>query len=436
MLIASALLSAATAGVPAAGDAAIAGFDLARGPGVERTEEAPPTPAAEPGPVTPSPPAPPAPPPVDAMLIVSQFLDAPVAGDADGTVRYGAKIDGYINVLGSIVGIGNDWSLQLRPEARLGESANGVIGLLPTNTALFLPEDGRDVVDLSATITHRWNSGATLSVGKVNALDISARFPVIGGGGHEGFSNIAFALPPSSVIPNSVTGAFLNVPTDGVEYRAFVFDVRPASRRSNLDGAFSEGVGLLLGASIDATIAGLKGVYTVRAVGTTRSEVSEELPLALTPPPGFGFGEENGEFSVALSIAQNIVEHDFPPGTLPPGVSPRGIGVFGAFQFTTGDPSFIDISGYAGISGNPKARPFDRFGIGWFRYSLTDDLVDALARFVPIEDEEGVEAFYTLQLPPSIPGRPRLTANVQYVDGGIVPRASGVVAGLRLFSRF
>ena len=51
---------------------------------------------------------------------------------------------------------------------------------------------------------------------------------------------------------------------------------------------------------------------------------------------------------------------------------------------------------------------------------------------MPLEDEEGVEAFYTLGLDETF----RLTANLQLIDSAIAPRATALLAGLRLVTEF
>ena len=74
----------------------------------------------------------------------------------------------------------------------------------------------------------------------------------------------------------------------------------------------------------------------------------------------------------------------------------------------------------------------DRFGIAWFRYSLTNQLVRVLSNRLALEDEEGLEAFYTVELAKPV----RLTASIQVIDSAVTVRDTGVIAGLRLTTRF
>lgn len=369
-------------------------------------------------------PASPASAPIKSRVLFSQFADLPVSGDADGTLRYGGKIDGYFDIGGSALGIGDSWSVHIHPEFKYGESANGLVGLLPSNTQLFYPDEG-DVFDLNVNITKRWKSGTTLTVGKVNVLDLAAQLPVVGGGGHDGFQNLAMALPPSAIVPGSITGALLNVPTKKALYRLWVFDPQSQSTKTGFESPFDKGVAFLSSVTLPTKIGGKPGYYALKLAGSTRSEIAaESLPAALIPGPGSSFGHRKGEFSAVLAGYQFIGVYPEAPG--------KGWGIFGQVYVSKGDPTFLDKSGFIGISGNPRFRTQDRFGIAWFRYSLTDDLVDVLANRVPLEDEEGVEAFYTLGLSKNL----RLTADVQIVDSAVAVRDTGVTAGMRLTAEF
>ena len=361
---------------------------------------------------------------ISTRVVWSQFADVPVSGDAASTLRYGGKIDAYIDIKGSAVGADDSLSLHIHPEFKYGESSNGTIGLIPANTQLFYPGDG-DVFDLSINLTKKWKSGSSLTIGKINILDLAAMIPIQGGGGHDGFQNLSLALPPSAIVPGSVTGALVNIPTKDVLWRVIVFDPELQSRRSGLENPFSVGVGVLASATFPVKIGGQQGYYAIKIAGSSRGVIAHEaLPLALVPAPGSGFGDRRGEISAIFAFNQFLSQDLSNPG--------KGIGIFGQVYFSNGDPTFLDASGFIGIAGNPRARPQDRFGISYFHYSLTDGLVDVLRHRVALEDEEGVEAFYTVQLA----DRFRLTTNVQIVDSAVAKRKTGVTAGLRLTTTF
>lgn len=370
--------------------------------------------------------APPAPKPLDVRVVASQFVDVPVGGDARSLARYSGRVDGYIEINSSVYGGPSNLSIKLRPEYTWGKDSNGQVGLIPGNTALFRPETAGDF-DLSASLLYRWNSGATLEVGKMNLLDTSGALPIVGSDGHFGFQNLGIALPPTAVVPNTLTGAMLTVPKGKMIYRAWVFDPDSQYQRTGFETAFESGVAFMAAAARRTSVDGKPGIVNLAIVGSTRDSFAQDiLPRALTPPPQpFGtFGDESGELAMQLSYYQFVKLYPEAPG--------KGWGILARFQASTGDPTFLDYSGYFGVSGNPRFRPKDRFGLAYFHYSLTDELVDDIAFRLGIEDETGVEAFYTHQIFDTV----GLTANVQVVDSAVAFRDTGVTVGARLTTVF
>lgn len=362
--------------------------------------------------------------PLKTRVVISQFVDSPISGDADKTLRYGGRIDGYFDLKGSAFGAGDSITLNVRPEYTWGKDSNGVVGLIPSNTAMFRGENRGDF-DLSVSVTKQWKSGASLIVGKINVLDQAGKLPVVGSDGHHGFENLSMALPPSAIIANTLTGAFLQVPTKKVLYRLWVFDPDSQYGRTGFETAFRSGIGFLASATVPVKIGGKPGYYALKLSGSSRNDINaDSLPAALIPSPTSPFGHKRGEFAAVLAGYQYLGVYPESPG--------KGWGIFGQVYVSNGDPTFLDRSGFVGISGNPRGRPQDRFGVAWFRYSLTNTLVDALSTRFALQDEEGVEAFYTLGLHENF----ELTADVQVVDSAVTARDTGVVAGLRLTASF
>lgn len=362
--------------------------------------------------------------PIDTRFIWSHFTDLPVAGDAASTLRYGGKIDALIDVKGSAFGLDDSIRLHLQPEFKYGESANGTVGLIPANSQLFYPGAG-EVFDLSVNVTKTWKSGTSLTVGKINLLTLAEQVPVLGGGGHEGFQNLAMALPPTAVVPGSILGAQLNVPTEKAFYRLWVFDPRSQSRQTGFEDPFGDGVAALAAVTVPTRIAGRRSFVSVRVTGSTRSTLaSEGLPAVLIPGPMADFGNRKGELAGAVALYHFVKEYPEAPG--------KGVALFGQVFASAGNPTFLDRSAFLGVIGSPRARPQDKFGLSAFVYSLSDGLVDALSTRLALEDEEGIEAFYTYQLAKPL----RVTASVQVIDSAVTVRDTGVIAGLRLSARF
>ena len=92
----------------------------------------------------------------------------------------------------------------------------------------------------------------------------------------------------------------------------------------------------------------------------------------------------------------------------------RGWGVFGHAGISIGAPAILDWSMTAGIAGSVPiaSRPRDRFGIGYFRFSLEDRIAGGLAPILPVGDEQGGEIYYSAQILRML----QLTASAQFVD--------------------
>lgn len=374
---------------------------------------------APPEPPAPEPAKQPAKKPLELHLTASQFVDAPVGGDARSVARYGGRVDGYFTYNAS-----PNLSIKLRPEFTWGETSNGEIGLIPANAALFRSEGNGDF-DLSASLQYKWDSGATLEVGKINLIDTSLTIPIMQSNGHYGFQNLGIVLPPTGIAPNTITGAMLTVPTKKMLYRLWVFDPDSQYGRTGFETAFKSGTAFLAAAARRYRLGGQPGIFNVAVAGSTRTGIATDiLPTALTPPANGSFGDARGELALQLSAYQFLDTFPEAPG--------KGWGILARFQASAGDPTFLDYSGYFGFSGNPRWRPEDRFGIAYFHYSLTDELVEDIAFRLPIEDEDGVEVFYTWQFAKGF----GLTGSMQVVDSAVKFRDVGVTVGVRLTAGF
>jgi porin len=72
-------------------------------------------------------------------------------------------------------------------------------------------------------------------------------------------------------------------------------------------------------------------------------------------------------------------------------------------------------------------RRQDRFGIAYFRYSLSSDLFDGLRPIISLENEQGIEAYYSYAVWPWL----RITADLQVIDPAFSDNDRSVFLGLR-----
>jgi porin len=111
----------------------------------------------------------------------------------------------------------------------------------------------------------------------------------------------------------------------------------------------------------------------------------------------------------------------------------HGWGIFGSIGFSDANPTPLGGGGFIGVGGNSPipGRKEDRFGLGYFYYWFSDDLVNAIAPLVDINPEQGVEAFYNFHVAPGV----YLSTDLQVVDPAIGDDTA-VFGGFRLQTIF
>jgi porin len=371
----------------------------------------------------PPPPAAPSQPPVIVTGALTQFVGASVSGDGSNALQYGGRIDVY-----ATAPVSDRFSITFHPEFIYGNSTNSVGGntILPVNTAMFFPSEGNEDFDLSVSFTQKIGKASSLTFGKINLLDLAAKTPIIGGGGLEGFQNIALAAPPSGLVPPSLLGAILSVPTKSGIFSFWIYDPVGTTNKTGLSDPFGSGVAALVSATFPVKIGGKSGYQNIKFSANTKTGLNlNDLPELILPPGTTIISQRKGAWNFTYSFQQFLWQNPNVPGT--------GWGVFGQIGRSDGNPTPLDWSGLIGVAGNPSvSRPADKFGVAYFRQSFSNVLEAAVSPVFNLQDEQGVEAFYTAQLGKTF----RLTGNVQIVDPAVAAKSTAVVLGLRLRAGF
>ncbi len=117
-----------------------------------------------------------------------------------------------------------------------------------------------------------------------------------------------------------------------------------------------------------------------------------------------------------------------------PGAPGQGFGVFAEYGVSEGNPNPIKWHLIAGLSGTGVFdRELDRWGVGYFKYVLSQDLKDSLAELGDgRRDEWGVEAYYNFAVTPWL----RVSGNVQWIRPTDPDKKNATFAGLRTQVRF
>jgi porin len=131
--------------------------------------------------------------------------------------------------------------------------------------------------------------------------------------------------------------------------------------------------------------------------------------------------EKEGSFNVSLQVGHLLLENPVRRG--------QGLGVYAKAAIADGNPNPIGASFVGGFAGHGivPSRPDDSFGVGYFYYRFSRDLQDALDPLIEFNDEQGIEAFYSLTLTPWF----RLTADLQVIDPSTRSSEIAVIGALR-----
>lgn len=362
-------------------------------------------------------------PPVIVTAALTNFVGASVSGDGSDKARFGGRLDVY-----ATVPVSDRFSVTLHPEFVYGKSTNSIGGntILPVNTAMFFPSDGEEDFDLSISATQKIGKAASVTFGKINLLDLVAKTPIIGGGGLDGFQNIALAAPPSGLVPPSLLGAILSVPTKSGIFSLWVYDPVGTTNKTGLKDPFGSGVAALVSATFPVKIGGKAGYQNIKFSANTKTGFNlEDVPELVLPPGTTTLSQKKGAWNITYSFQQFLWQNPDVPGA--------GWGLFGQISKSDGNPTPLDWSGLIGIAGNPlSSRPADKVGVAYFRQSFSNVLQTALSPLINLTDEQGTEFFYTAQLNKTF----RLTGDVQVIDPATAGKSTAVVIGLRLKAGF
>jgi porin len=365
---------------------------------------------------------------------LTQFYQGIVSGSGSKAWQYGGKGDLFATIDSEKLGLWRRLYFNIHQEWLYGEDANelGDGSVLALNTAMTFPRFGGYNRDTSINVTQDFGSGFTLSVGKFNLLDAVAKTPIIGGGGLDTFMNLGLAAPITGVTPPYLLGSIASFKTDSLMLTAMVYDPRNAQDHDVLKRPFSEGVTTSVSAALPIQIAGLSGSYGLRGVYSTQEGVDfNAIPGLLLAPASRSGGEsaltKKGYWYVAGTL-QQFLWHDV--------ANPRvGWGFFAEGGVSDGNPNPVKWHAFAGFGGNSPlgGRQADLWGIGYYTYSFSPELTDALSILrVDIKPERGIEVFYNYALT----SRVRLTGDIQWIDPGRAEKDDAVIAAMRLRTKF
>ncbi len=360
-------------------------------------------------------------------LSTTQYYQGVASGGLDEQFEHGGRNDYFINLDGEKVGLWKGLFITLHGETRYGESANSLTGaMMPVNLMLALPQPSGTVSALSGVkFTQFLSEDMLVYAGKINTFD-DFKQPITGAGGLTGFHNTAMMFNPvfARTVPYSTFGAgFALLQNMEPVFAAAVFDTNNTPTVSGFDTFFDNGATIFAQVNLQTSFfdrPGHQGISGTHSSGTYRDisptayfDPTAGLVLVGTP--------QTGSSCLAYNFDQALyVSPDDPK---------RKWGVFGNLGIADDNPSPIQWFASAGISGaSPvESRKADTFGVGYYYLGVSDQLKDLAPLLLPLQNEQGAELYYNIQVTPWC----QITPDLQVISPFRERADSSLLAGVR-----
>jgi porin len=355
---------------------------------------------------------------IEASL--TQFFDWAPEGDDDRGFDYGGKVD--LKVKSDLSNhLWKGFSADGHFELRYGDVpllSGGT--LIPTSTALLFPESEGTHAKLSSLYgTQVFENRYVLQFGRFNTLDLYSAHPFTGGEGINRFMNLSLVAPPVSArtVPPSGEGVLFSV------LKGTVPALTLGLIESTEEGFFENGATFLWSAGLpvrfSSTLPG--GVLIGGEFSSFEGTSLDQNPWVFLPSLDIEPAIESGTWTFNVTVDQYLWMHPNDPR--------RGLGVFGMFAVSDGNPSFLRRQAFVGLGGaSPfEGRSADSWGAAFFYNDVSDDLENTVERLLPIRNELGAELFYSW----APVGWSRVTADLQLVDPFLLRSETRVFFALR-----
>jgi porin len=337
----------------------------------------------------------------------TQFFDWVPVGDDDRGFDYGGKLDVTVQSNLSKL-LWDGFAATGHFEMRSGDVPLFSGGtLIPTSTALLFPESSGTHAQLSSLYgTQVFENKFVLQFGRFNTLDLYSAHPFTGGSGIDRFMNLSLVAPPISVrtVPASADGVLFSV------LKGATPQVTLGLIESTEGGFFENGATFMWNTALPVKLSKtLPGAISVGGeISSFEGTSLDQTPWALIPPLNVPLAEEQGAWTLNVTVDQFVWMHPNDPT--------KGMGVFGMFGVSDGNPSILRTQTFVGFGGAApfEGRSADSFGAAFYYNGVTNVLQDTFEPFPPLRmrNEQGVELYYSW----APVGWSRVTADLQVID--------------------
>ena len=347
---------------------------------------------------------------------VTQVLQGVVGGGKETGWEYGGRGDLTINADTQKLGLWPGGFITVEVEGNWDKSVNGETGaLMPVNTNQLFPMAGSDQLNIPAvTLTQFLSHYFGVFVGKLDTMSGDMN-EFAHGKGDTKFFNMAFSINPVALltIPYSTLGAgVIILPTKDPNEAIINFmavDANGAAESSGFDTVAKGNTSYAGSARVRTDFFGLTGHQLVGGTYSTRNftSIDQDLRIILENRT---IQQKDNSWCVFYNFDQYLYEVKKGSG--------QGIGVFGRFGASDGNPNPVHYFYSLGIGGKVLRTPrsLDNFGIGYYYINVSNPtFTGSLGNTRSfLGNEWGLEAYYNFAITPWM----HLTPDIQYIRPG------------------
>lgn len=344
-------------------------------------------------------------------LSLTQVGQGVVDGGKETGWAYGGRGDLVANLDTEKLGLWPRGLFTVEVEGTFGADVNARTGaLMEVNSNQLYPIADLDGVGVPAVmLTQLLSRKLGVIVGKVqtgsDANELAA------GKGDVQFFNIAFTFNAAALLtmPYSALGAgVILLPTgneESAKLKLFVVDAEGKGNTAGFDTVFDGGTAYHAEGRIRTGLLGLTGHQLIGGTYSTKSFTALDQNVRLVVEDR-SLREKDGSWCLYYNFDQYLYESESGSG--------HGLGVFGRFGISDGNPNPVKYFYSAGIGGRGvvPGRPLDSFGIGYYFITVGNpSFTGPFAARSLLGDEQGGEAYYNLAITPWM----KLTPDIQLV---------------------
>jgi porin len=358
-------------------------------------------------------------------LSLTQVGQAVVDGGKDTGWEDGGRGDLVASLDTEKLGLWPGGLFTVEVEGNFGADVNARTGaLMEVNSNQLYPIADLDGVGVPAVmLTHHFSRKLGVIVGKVQTGSDANEFAA--GKGDVQFLNIAFSFNAAALLtmPYSALGVGVILSPTGddelAKLQLFAVDADGKGNSAGFDTAFDGATTYHAEGRVRTLLFGLTGHQLIGGTYSTKSFTALDQNVRLVVEDR-SLRKKDGSWCLYYNFDQYLYETEDASG--------HGLGVFGRFGMSDGNPNPVKYFYSAGIGGRGivPGRPLDSFGIGYYYVSVGDpSFAGPFATRSFLGDEQGAEAYYSFAITPWL----KLSPDIQLVRPAQRQAATGEAAG-------